>query len=640
MISIRKRKRKDRVIMCKRKESNKGSLVASKLIKFVTTLMLVLFVAGFFSLNANAAQTDRTVTFDADNNYLDSASVTALGGYNYKLNLTTSGRLTVRLESIDVDLGRIHYNLSDVNNQQLKYGTEYKNNNTGKILNIMTIDLCSGDYTYSVTPASSGSTDYGAYDIRISFIPSNESVNEGLYGINETTITASPINVNTEYISFLAQNETADTYKFTLTAPGRVSVRYTDDALIDSHHMDLYIDNNGNPSKLTGESYYKNNTLTGNFTYVLTAGTYYLQIRKGSGTGTVKFTINHSSARESFPESLLGQNNSVLEPNSINVNTNYISAIGLSDEADCFKFTVPKYGRVNFAAFTENDAYSANYKIYGPNDFNKTADYGSSFTRTRAANGSVDLKAGTYVVKLSGSKGYQGGNAVINFKVNFHVHSFTKDVVHSKASYCTTVSSTSTWYDGLLGHACSICNYEDTSLREPIYAVKTIKLDKTTKLYDGKNFKPNVIIKDRRGKTLSADRAKITMPAKSKEIGVYKATYKLSTKYYNQSGLPKLTYEVVPKETTVKSVKASRRKVTVTVAAQKKYTNGYEIEYSYYKDFKYGVNKVDLSKNTKTKASFNVYSTGKLYVRVRTYKKVGKTKVYSKYSPVKSVTIR
>ncbi|MCQ2524052.1 MAG: hypothetical protein MJ123_06880, partial [Lachnospiraceae bacterium] len=88
--------------MCKRKESNKGSLVASKLIKFVTTLMLVLFVAGFFSLNANAAQTDRTVTFDADNNYLDSASVTALGGYNYKLNLTTSGRLTVRLESIDV----------------------------------------------------------------------------------------------------------------------------------------------------------------------------------------------------------------------------------------------------------------------------------------------------------------------------------------------------------------------------------------------------------------------------------------------------------------------------------------------------------------------------------------------------------
>lgn len=621
--------------MLRRNESNTGSNVLSNLFKLVTTLMLALFVTGFFCLNAHA-QTDKTVVFGADNSYTDSASVTASGGYNYKINLAKSGRLTIRLESSDVNLGRIHYDLSDENGQQLNWGTEYKNNNTGKILNITTIDLCSGNYIYSVTPTGS----YGDYNVSINYTPSNETIDEGLYGINETTTTASRINVNRTYIAFLAKNETADTFMFTLSAPGRISVRYSDDAAIDSHHIDLYINNNENPQKLTGVSYYKNNTLSGSFSYVLTAGTYYMQIRKGGGTGAVKFTINYSSANESFPESLRGQNNSVLEPNSISVNKNYIAAIGLSDEADCFKFTVPKYGRVNFAAFTENDAYSANYKIYGPNDFNKTAEYGSSFTRTRAANGSVDLAAGTYVVKLSGSTSYEGGNTIINFKVNFHVHSFTKEIVHSKASYSATVSSTSTWYDGLLGYQCSVCGYENTSLRTPIYAIKTIKLDKTAKLYDGKTFKPNVIIKDRRGKTIPSNRFSYTYPSKSKEIGSYKVSYKISSKYYNTNNMPKLTYEITPKETSIKSVKASGRKVTVNVNSQKKNTSGYEIETSFYKDFRYVHNKVDLNKNTKTKASFTVYGSGKLYVRVRTYKKVGKTKIYSKYSSVKSVKVK
>ena len=195
--------------------------------------------------------------------------------------------------------------------------------------------------------------------------------------------------------------------------------------------------------------------------------------------------------------------------------------------------------------------------------------------------------------------------------------------------------------NGTFTAVCSVCGAEQT---ETIYAAKTIKLSKTSMTYNGKNQKPSVTIMDaNKNKLKSGTDYKVTYPKKSKNVGRYTVTITLKGSY---SGTVKKTFTILPKNTAISKLTASKNTVTVKWKKQTKQTAGYEIQYSTSSKFTKKTTKtVKVTKNSTTsKKITKLKAKKKYYVRIRTYQtvKVGKksTKIYSGWSKAKMVTTK
>lgn len=98
-----------------------------------------------------------------------------------------------------------------------------------------------------------------------------------------------------------------------------------------------------------------------------------------------------------------------------------------------------------------------------------------------------------------------------------------------------------------------------------------------------------------------------------------------------------VTYRVA--KPAIKSLKNSASKKMTSKWAKNAKGSGYEIQYGLKKNFA-GAKKVTATKNSVVTKTFKKLKKGKVYyVRMRTYKKVGKTKYYSAWSAVKKVKI-
>ncbi len=89
--------------------------------------------------------------------------------------------------------------------------------------------------------------------------------------------------------------------------------------------------------------------------------------------------------------------------------------------------------------------------------------------------------------------------------------------------------------------------------------------------------------------------------------------------------------KVIPGKTTIKKYKKSKKYLTLRLKKIKG-ISGYQIKYSASKNFKKSTTKTTKNTVAKMKAPSNTY-----YVKVRTYKKVGKKTYYSKWSAVKKI---
>lgn len=98
--------------------------------------------------------------------------------------------------------------------------------------------------------------------------------------------------------------------------------------------------------------------------------------------------------------------------------------------------------------------------------------------------------------------------------------------------------------------------------------------------------------------------------------------------------------KVVPKTMSISKVKAVKGKKMQVTWKQNKQVTGYQIQYSQDKKFKKKASTVTISKNKTKSTVIKKLKKGKYFVRIRAYKKVGKTKLYSSYSKVKKVTIK
>ena len=106
------------------------------------------------------------------------------------------------------------------------------------------------------------------------------------------------------------------------------------------------------------------------------------------------------------------------------------------------------------------------------------------------------------------------------------------------------------------------------------------------------------------------------------------------------------------KKATIQKIKALKKAFTINILKNKDQVTGYQISYSYKKNFKgqkvktlkkFKYKKIKVKRKKYTITSYKVKGLKRkktIYVRVRAYKQVGKTKVYGKWSSVKKVKIK
>lgn len=165
---------------------------------------------------------------------------------------------------------------------------------------------------------------------------------------------------------------------------------------------------------------------------------------------------------------------------------------------------------------------------------------------------------------------------------------------------------------------------------------KSVSLSTTTYTYDGKVKKPKVTAKDKKGKKIAAKYYTVKYPSGRKNVGTYTVKVKFKGKY---KGTKSASFKIVPKGTAVSSVPAGKKSFTVKWKKQATQTTGYQVQYAENSRFKSASSKT-VSKNSTTSLKVNGKPIKKYYVRVRTYKKVGKTNYYSSWSKASSVTTK
>lgn len=152
--------------------------------------------------------------------------------------------------------------------------------------------------------------------------------------------------------------------------------------------------------------------------------------------------------------------------------------------------------------------------------------------------------------------------------------------------------------------------------------------------YNGKKKSPTVTVKTSNGKVLkNGTDYTLTVPSGRTNIGQY--TYKVVLKG-NYSGTLTRTLTIRPVGTSVSKITSGLQSLKVTWKKKTSRTNGYQIQYAYNSKFN-NAKSVTIGNNktvAKTLSGLGNYKT--VYVRIRTFKTVGKTKIYSNWSKVVS----
>lgn len=192
--------------------------------------------------------------------------------------------------------------------------------------------------------------------------------------------------------------------------------------------------------------------------------------------------------------------------------------------------------------------------------------------------------------------------------------------------------------DGKITTTCTRCGTTTKTVK--IAKVSKIKLSKTKYTYNGKKQTPSVTVKDSKGKELKVNADyKVKLPSGRKNVGTYEV--KITFKGSKYSGSKTLSYTINPKSTKLSKVSAKKKGFEAKWKKQSTQTKGYQIQYFTDSKSKSGNKTVTVNKNSTTKKTISkLKAKKKYYVRIRTYKTVGKQKYYSDWSKSVKVTTK
>lgn len=222
---------------------------------------------------------------------------------------------------------------------------------------------------------------------------------------------------------------------------------------------------------------------------------------------------------------------------------------------------------------------------------------------------------------------YAGRRIIIELEAATHTH-----------SYVTAITPATMETAGSIVSRCE-CGLVQSST--PIAKIESVALAKTTVVYNGKNNKPAVTVKDSNGKKIAASNYTVAYSGSGKNIGTYTATVSFSGNY---DGKVMLTYQVVPKATSITKVYKKSKAMQLKWKKVTQQTSGYELQYATSWKFDEAHTKTVTRKaKTSSVTIRNLKGKQKYYVRMRTFKTVkvnGKeTRVYSSWcKAVKVVT--
>ena len=161
-----------------------------------------------------------------------------------------------------------------------------------------------------------------------------------------------------------------------------------------------------------------------------------------------------------------------------------------------------------------------------------------------------------------------------------------------------------------------------------------VTLAKTVYTWNGRMQKPAVTVKD--GKTkLSSANYTVTYASGRKNVGTYKVTVRMKGNY---SGSKAVSFRIDPRGTSLTGLSAASGGFTAGWKKQSVQTTGYQIQYSTSSSFKSGNKTVTVKGTGSVSKKIAKLGAGKTYyVRIRTYRTVGKKNYYSAWSGKKSV---
>ena len=196
---------------------------------------------------------------------------------------------------------------------------------------------------------------------------------------------------------------------------------------------------------------------------------------------------------------------------------------------------------------------------------------------------------------------------------------------HSYASKNKTKKATKST-DGYYYQPCKTCGYEK---KTTVPKIKKVALSAKSFTYTGKAIKPKAVIMDSAGKDISKN---CTIKySNNKKIGTATATIKMNGDY---SGTYNVSFKINPKPTSIKTSISSNKKKNLIYPKWEKISGvtGYEFCIAEDKNFKKNCKTVNINKQSVTSVTVKVKKNTTYYMKVRTYKKVGKTKYYSEWS--------
>jgi hypothetical protein len=223
--------------------------------------------------------------------------------------------------------------------------------------------------------------------------------------------------------------------------------------------------------------------------------------------------------------------------------------------------------------------------------------------------------------------------AIVNgIEYRDNTYSFTTTHTHA---YMTITTKATTTQNGSVIKKCKTCGTVASNVT--ISYPKTVTLSKTSFVYSGKVQKPAVTVKGADGKTIAASNYTVAYSSSSKNVGVYTVTIKFKGNY---SGTIKKSYKIIPKATTLTSLTAVSKGFTAKWKKQSTQVTGYQIQYSTNSSFTNAKTVAITNNSTVSKSITKLTAKKKYYVRIRTYRSVSGTKVYSSWSAVKVVTTK
>ncbi len=199
--------------------------------------------------------------------------------------------------------------------------------------------------------------------------------------------------------------------------------------------------------------------------------------------------------------------------------------------------------------------------------------------------------------------------------------------------YITTKVAAIMNKNGTVTTTCKVCKKKSQTI---IYAPKTVALSKTESVYNGKQQKPKVTVKDSKGKNLRKGRDYTVAYQKNmKKVGQHTVTVKFKGNY---RGIKKMYLVINPRGTSLSKATPAEKGFDLKWKKQAKEISGYEVAYSTSNKFTPKSTKIfTVGKGKTSKSITGLKAKKKYYVRIRTYRKVKGKKYYSDWSKVKSV---